>query len=137
MKKTVAILTALFILIAGMHLSVATHLCGGEVAEVKWSFSGETGGCGMERGRDVDTSTHITSDCCHDHVASFTVDNQYKTPTNQISQTVGEFAHSSLLPASYLRFPVEPFSSIAKLPSSLDIGQIVDVDLAHICTLRI
>jgi len=41
MKKLLSILFAGMLLLSGMHMSMATHLCGGELAAVKWSFSGE------------------------------------------------------------------------------------------------
>lgn len=137
MKKPIAILTALFILIAGMRLSMATHVCGGEVAAVKWSFSGETASCGMETDCNDGTTTRIATDCCHDHIASFSVDNQYKTPSVQIVHPAGGYADISLFPVSYLRFSAELFSTLAEYTSPPDTGPIDDVDLARICTLRI
>ena len=39
MKKLFSILFAAMILLSGMHLSLATHLCGGEISAVKLSFA--------------------------------------------------------------------------------------------------
>ena len=48
MKKIVSAFLALLLLISGMHLSVASHYCGGMLAQVKWSFDKELATCGME-----------------------------------------------------------------------------------------
>ena len=87
MRKFFSISLALLVLISGMHLSFATHLCGGKVAADKWSFSGEKAACGMETPKQTcpaGKSKSIDPNCCHNEIANFTVDNNYSPSVFQI-----------------------------------------------------
>lgn len=64
------------VILSGMHISIATHICGGEVAAVKLSVSGVKATCGMESGTDPIRTT-IHRSCCHDQIASLTVADKY------------------------------------------------------------
>lgn len=72
------------IVLSGMHLSIATHLCGGEIADVKISFTNEKAGCGM--GADEQKTTQqaaVESEtCCKDQVSFYTVDSNYEFSSN-------------------------------------------------------
>jgi len=81
MKKFLSISFALLMLLSGMHLSIAAHSCGGKVAAVKWSFSEQKATCGMEDDfSSCPIHNSISSNCCHDEVAVYAIDNSY-TPT--------------------------------------------------------
>ena len=78
MKRLFSILFASLILLSGMHLTVASHLCGGQLAAVKYSFSGELAGCGMEESQEqapIQGTFH--TNCCKNHVFSCTADKDY------------------------------------------------------------
>ncbi len=79
MKKLLSISFALLILLSGMHLTIATHFCGGELAATKVSFSGELASCGMEGSVDRCSSTgkHSESDCCKNEVSVLSVDHNF------------------------------------------------------------
>jgi len=78
MKKILYLFFSLVILISGLHLSIATHLCGGEIAAVKWSLTGEKGTCGMETKQESCPERGVIhSNCCQDRVSAFAVDNHY------------------------------------------------------------
>ncbi len=96
MKKILSILFAIVLLLSGLHISMSTHLCGGEVAAVKWSVSHQLANCGMETA-DVNDQTDKTSveaeSCCKNEIANFTVDSNYSgyslqlnAPTMQLLQ---------------------------------------------------
>jgi hypothetical protein len=86
MKKLLAISFAFFIVLSGMHLSIATHFCGGEVADVKWSFFGKKATCGMEKTQQTCLAHHkIKSNCCHNIIAFYSVDNNYSPSSIQIT----------------------------------------------------
>ena len=79
MKKFSVIPVALLILLSGMHMTVATHFCGGKVAATRVSFSGESASCGMEN-RDKATSsseTRISSHCCYNEFAIYLIEDDY------------------------------------------------------------
>ena len=78
------------IFLSGMHLSVATHLCGGEIAAVKLSFTHENAGCGMcavEQLPTINQSIESES-CCKDQMSFLAVDSNYSPSTLQIQQPV-------------------------------------------------
>ena len=78
MKRVISILFASIILLSGMHLTVASHICCGELAAVKCSFTGENATCGMEDYQNpCSANGEIKSDCCKNNVASCTVDSNY------------------------------------------------------------
>lgn len=68
------------ILLSGTHLSMATHICGDQIAKVKWSFSDEKATCGMENLNYTDSnSLSVSSACCHDQISNYSVDKNYKS----------------------------------------------------------
>ena len=80
---------AVLILLSGTHLTFATHICGGEVAGTRWSFTEEKATCGMEI--PVDTKSQpltLSSNCCHDHISDYSVDNNYKTSSIRLDEPV-------------------------------------------------
>lgn len=82
MKKTLSILFALLIVLSGMHVSLAMHICEGALFAAKFSFSGKSISCGMESSSAAlpGNGYHLSTECCNDHVAFFSVDHQY-TPS--------------------------------------------------------
>ena len=92
MKKLFSILFATLILLSGMHLSLATHLCGGEVSAVKFSVSHEKASCGMcAEEQTVPTHKSFENEsCCKDLVNFFEVDNNYNPSILQINYSANQ-----------------------------------------------
>lgn len=92
MKKILSISFALLILLSGMHFTIATHFCGGELAASKISFSGKLASCGMEGEDQQSTSgNQLEKHCCDNHVSTFSVDHNYapsSTDFNSFAQNV-------------------------------------------------
>jgi hypothetical protein len=102
MKKIFSILFAAMILLSGMHLSLATHFCGGEISEVKLSFAHEKAGCGMcedEPTIPAEISFEAES-CCKDEVSFYTVDSNYSPSSLQINEPVKQFLQVFYIPAT-------------------------------------
>jgi hypothetical protein len=92
MKKLFSIVFAALILLSGMHLTLATHLCGGEVSAVKLSFTHEKAGCGMcaeEAATPTDKSVG-NEGCCKDEMSFYAVDNNYSPSILQINHTANQ-----------------------------------------------
>ena len=84
MKKFFSILFAAVILLSGMHFTVASHICGGELAAVKYSFTGEKATCGMENDNHaIPVNGEIQTNCCKNYVSSCTSDNTYFSSVHQ------------------------------------------------------
>jgi len=122
-----------------MHLSIATHICGGEVADVKWSFTGEKATCGMEEDIQSECPTHKTvkSNCCHNEMATYTVDSNYNTSAFQFKEVAQATLHLFDIPVNlannvtlanpYFKVNISPPGNY--LPCS--------VTLSDICVFRI
>jgi len=138
MKKIFGISLALFILLSGMHFSVAAHFCGGEVAALKWSFSGETASCGIvESHEDCTAHDQIANNCCQNKLSMYSVDSQYKTSSFQILQITQSLLNTALVPISTLAFSTLAIRSVSEDSIPPDIGLSSKVDLTRICTFRI
>jgi len=100
MKKVFSILFALMIILSGMHLSLATHLCAGEIAAVKWSFSDEKASCGMEKAKPsyTDEKTIQAEDCCKDIMSFYAVDTNYNPSSIQITKPVNQLLQVFYIP---------------------------------------
>jgi len=138
MKKIFAISLALFILLSGMHFSVAAHFCGGEVAELKWSFTGETPSCGIvESHEDCTAHDQIANNYCQNKLSMYSVDSQYKTSSFQIFQITQSLLNTALVPISTLAFSTIAICSVNEDSLQQDIGLDSKVDLTSICNFRI
>jgi len=82
MKKAFAIGFTLAVLLAGLHISVSTHFCGGEIAASLVSLSGRTASCGMEGDEESCPLPwhHITNNCCDDEQKILSTVNLFTIP---------------------------------------------------------
>lgn len=78
MKRFLSILLAWLLLTSGMHLSVASHYCGGSLAQVKWSFNRALAGCGMEDDHEAAKGIQLEQPCCQDQLSTYTTDGYYQ-----------------------------------------------------------
>jgi len=91
MKKLFSILFAAMLLLSGMHLSLATHVCGGKISQVKLSFTHEKTTCGMcGEEETIPLNSISTERCCHDKISYFVIDNNYKASAFQINKLVNQ-----------------------------------------------
>src|SRR5665647_450606 len=92
MELSVSFLFVALILLSGMHLSLATHLCGGEISAVKLSFDHEKASCGMCAAEQaVTTHESLGSEsCCKDEMSFLAVDSNYSPSTLQINQPTNQ-----------------------------------------------
>jgi len=138
MKKVLSIVFAMLILVSGMHLSVATHFCGGEIAAVKWSVTGEKGTCGMEKPQTKCPIHDVfTSNCCQDEVSICTVDTNYSPSTFQFKKAAAHLLQVFSIPVSFSLNSFTPTSTLYTSISPRDKLQISAVNLEHICVFRI
>jgi hypothetical protein len=102
MKKLFSILFAGMILLSGMHLSIASHLCGGELSAVKWSVLDEKAGCGMEMVKPVQSAEKRVEaeNCCKDEISFYTVDNNYNPSTIQTHEPGHQLLQVFYIPLS-------------------------------------
>lgn len=103
MKKVLSILIVALVLLSGMHLSLANHICGGKIVATKVSFDKEKASCGMAN--DFSTESNIATfktNCCHDKISSFMVDNQYQPVSFELKKSFSHIISEFLIPANSL-----------------------------------
>jgi hypothetical protein len=97
MKKLFSILFAALILLSGMHLSMASHYCEGELAAVKWSLDDEMASCGMATDHQTIPNGY-SEECCHDELAFYEVDNNYNPSNFQLNQPTDQLLQVFYIP---------------------------------------
>lgn len=139
MKRILAILFASLILASGMHLSFATHYCGGKEAASKISFSELKASCGMESGI-TECPSHskkqIDNDCCKDVVSVYSIEKNYNPATFEFKQFSLNVLHIFLVPNTIgnLATSSSLLNTNASPPDNLKASE---VRLASICVFRI
>jgi len=100
MKKLFSILFAAVIVLSGMHLSLAMHECGGELAAVKWSLSEQKASCGMVMPKQTNSNKQSISEesCCKDEISDFVVDHNYNPSTLQVNEPTFHLLQVFLIP---------------------------------------
>ena len=79
MKKVFSISLSILMLTAVLHLSVATHYCGGKETASVVSLNGKLADCGMEGSQKKLplSGTNFTRHCCDDVVTFYGIDSNY------------------------------------------------------------
>jgi hypothetical protein len=136
MKKFLSISFAFLILLSGMHISLATHICGGEVAAVKWSLSEEKATCGMSTPTSHSQNS-IASSCCHNKLSVYSVDNNYNPSSFQVKEITNSFVQVFIVPVSISTHSF--FASNLSISHTIppNIATTSDVSLPEICVFRI
>lgn len=138
MKKLFSISFALLILLSGMHLSFATHICGKEIAAVKWSFSGKEASCGMENNdKTCPENKTIASNCCHNEISNYTVDANYVPSFVHVKEVKNTLLQVFFIPASFSSTSFIAQHSVDKNVSPPGLSMASNVSLADICVFRI
>lgn len=108
MKKAFSVLFASLILLSGMHLTFASHICCGELAAVKYSFTGEKASCGMaDNQAPIPINGEIKTDCCKNKLATFATDNNYFRSFSEARAFSGDFSSLvAFLPVFFISSPV-------------------------------
>ncbi|HEY5593012.1 MAG TPA: hypothetical protein VIK55_18605 [Paludibacter sp.] len=97
MKKLISIIFAALILLSGMHLSLASHYCEGELAAVKWSLDDEKASCGMPTDHQTIPNGY-SAECCQDQLAFYAIDNNYNPSTIQINEPTSQLLQVFCIP---------------------------------------
>jgi hypothetical protein len=139
MKKSLSISLVLLMLAAMLHISVATHYCGGKEASSKVSFTGKLADCGMEGSKKELPlpETNFTKHCCDDVVILFGINSNYTPSFSFVSET---FQNNFQVFATPVALSVNSCTDLIPLytyispPGAL---MSTDVDLSNICVFRI
>jgi uncharacterized protein (UPF0333 family) len=139
MKKVISIALSFIMLIALLHLSVATHYCGGEIADSKISFSGKLASCGMEENENnlPQTDLQLSTHCCDNVVAFYGINSthfpSFSSLLTSYQNNITEFS----IPLSVTINSHVALNSIYTSVSPPSTAASNEVDLAGICMFRI
>lgn len=139
MKKFFTIPVAILLLLAGMQVTIASHLCCGELAATKFSLSGKLATCGMVHDVKSKTLTEssFSSNCCEDETLVYKVDDNFSTSEFNFKELTKNILQEFNIPAGYT------FSSNSLVyinyanVSPPDYNLANAVSLADICVFRI
>lgn len=139
MKKGVSILLSLFILIAMMHVSVATHYCGGKAVATKVSITGRLADCGMAGSEKQFPlqGTSIRVHCCDNYVTSCGTDSNYTLSSFFVPDSFRHIFQISTIP---LKLSTNPYTDLIPISTNVSPPGILmstDVDLSDICVYLI
>ena len=139
MKKGVSISFALLMLLAMLHLTVATHYCGGKVAASTVSLSGKLATCGMEcseKGLPL-PGTNFTKHCCDNIVTFCGIDSNY---TPSFSFVPESYQYNFQVFAIPVGLSVNSHTDLITLDTNTSPPGVLlstNVDLSDICIFRI
>jgi hypothetical protein len=138
MKKILSISFAFLILLSSMHITLATHYCGGERSASKVSFTGEFASCGMETDEDfLLPGIHIEKHCCDNHVSVFTVDHNYAPSSFELNAFAQILLQVYIVPASTNDLSLTAFNLLCTDIITPDNLLVNAVSLPKICVFRI
>ena len=140
MKKFFSILFACLILVSVMHITIATHFCGSELASSeKISVSGELASCGMEDDGDNCSlpDNHYSKHCCNDNMVVLAVDNNYELSFSEFKSVSHPSIQAFYIPSGYLKNSISFFNLIRTNVSPPGNLVVSDVSLPDICVFRI
>jgi hypothetical protein len=89
MKKVITILIAAIFLASSLQLSIDRHYCGGFLAAVKVSLTGEKASCGMKvADTDYSNQQSINAKCCEDQMFFLSLKSNYFPEYLQINKPI-------------------------------------------------
>ena len=139
MKKVLSITLSLLMLTAMLHLSVATHYCGGKLASSKVSLTGILANCGMEGSEEElpFPGNNLKSHCCDDIVTILGINNNYTPSVIYISDVYQTNLQVFFVPDKSSLLSAAILKSIYTNVSPPGVLMSTSVDLSDICIFRI
>jgi hypothetical protein len=139
MKKGISISLSLLMLIAILHISVATHYCGGKEVASKISFAGKLADCGMEGSEKQlpPQGSNISRHCCDNIITFCGINNNY-FPTSSFVPEL--YQYNILIWSIPAEFPTKSRADDKQLYSNVSppgASMSTSVNLSNICVFRI
>jgi hypothetical protein len=139
MKKGVSISLVFLIFAAMLHLSVATHYCGGIETSSIVSLTGKLANCGMERSQNEvpSSGTNFDKHCCDDVVTFCGTDSNYTPSFSFVPESYQYNFQVFSIPADFSVNYAAVLKSIYTNLSPPGPLMSTNVDLSDICVFRI
>jgi hypothetical protein len=138
-RKAASIFLAVLVLLTGLHLSIASHFCGGQLADVKISLTGKDASCGMEAESDSSfpSGKFIKTHCCTNDLTTLTVDSNYSPSFAKSIDVLQKVIHISGIPLTEIVKDLAFTHYSHPILSPPGIFRANTVELADICVFRI
>lgn len=126
-------------IVAILHLSVASHFCSGKYVTSKVSITGKLANCGMEgcvKELPLPGKT-FSKHCCDNVVTSILIDNNY-TPSYPVVQN--SFQHNFQILSILTVYPAHSIADSNSIHTNANppgVMMSTNVDLSDICIFRI
>jgi len=137
-RKSASILLATLVLLTGIHLSIASHFCCGNLVAVHFSVNGTGAACNMS---DESTSsiagTFIKKHCCTNELTNLTVDSNYSPSFAKSIDVSQKVIHISDIPSTEIIKNLAFIHYSHPILSPPGIFRTNAVELAAICVFRI
>ncbi len=139
MKRIISVSLSVLLLTAILHLSVATHYCGGNIAASKISLSGKLASCGMEDGNKglPFAGLIFTKHCCENVLATYGINSIFFPSFSSVQESHFQLFQVFSIPANLAincSFPIKSICTNVNPPGAFASGT---VDLSIICVYRI
>jgi len=138
-KKVISISLVFLIIAAMFHISVATHYCGGQIADSMVTLTGKLASCGME-GTEKELpfpGESFSKHCCEDVIMICETDSNYMPSFSLIPDS---YRYNLQILPVLMGLSVNSFRGLVSLCSNVSPpGALMstDVDLSGICVFRI
>lgn len=127
-------------LAAVLHLSVATHYCGGKESAMKVSLSGKLADCGMEGSEKklpLLPGTNLTKHCCNDVITFCGTDSNYAPSFSFVPESFQYNFQVFEIPAGLSINSCKDLIPSYTNVSPPGVLMSTNVDLSDICVFRI
>jgi len=124
---------------AMLHISVATHYCGGKEVASKVSLTSKLANCGMEGSDNAEPLPGLNFDkhCCDDEVTFCGTDNNYVASFNIVPDPCQYNFQILSIPAELTAGPLTGLIPLYTNVNPPGVLMSTDVDLSGICVFRI
>jgi len=138
-KRILSISLSIVMLFALLHISVATHYCGGRIAGTNISLSGKLASCGMEDNKTELplTGTVISRHCCDNVLNYFGISGNYFPVFSFVPES---FQNNFQVMHLFTELPVSSAQNLKSFFANVSPPGVLlpnSVDLSEICTLLI
>jgi hypothetical protein len=139
MKKAISVSLTILMLTAILHLSVATHYCGGRIAASKISFSGNLASCGMEDNEKElpPAGAYLVKHCCENILACYGINSVFFPSFSFVQASYQQHFQVFSVPADLNPNSIAFIKSNSINASPPGASACNSVDLSDICVLRI
>jgi hypothetical protein len=139
MKKATSISLLILLIAAMLHISVATHYCGGNEVASKVSLTGKLASCGME-GSEKELPPgwiNLTKHCCDDVVTFCGTDSNYVPSFTFIQESFQYNFQILAIPTTVATNSLVDLNPLFTDVSPPGVLMSTSVDLSGICVFRI